>query len=280
MAETAFQTMYRDEWIAAFERDGSSLKSTVTTEAMIKGRIATFMTAQTSRESVTRGANGLIPATADNLTQSTVTLTEAHDLPQKTGYNIFAGQSDQRAIMQSQSRKVINRHIDDIILAAIAGGSVVINAVASIMTKQLVNRGITRLYQANVQNDGNVYGLLTPASWAHLSDVPDFASADYVGTKPMVEGAPQGGREMKRWLGVTWMVHTGLSGIGTSAAKNYIFHRDAVGYAYDKSDVQALADYNSEQDYSWARTSIYDGALLIQNSGVVVFNHDDSQYGA
>jgi hypothetical protein len=280
MAETAFQTMYRDEWIAAFERDGSSLKSTVTTEAMIKGRIATFLVSQSSREAVTRGANGLIAATADNLTQSTVTLAEAHDLPQKTGYNIFAGQSDQRAMMQTQSRKVINRHIDDIILAVINTGSVTINATASIMTKQLVNRGITRLYQANVQNDGNVYGLLTPAAWAHLSDVPDFASSDYVASKPMIEGAPQGGREMKRWLGVTWMVHTGLSGLGTSSAKCYIYHRDAVGYAYDKSDVQALAGYNQEQDYSWARTSIFDGALLIQNSGVVVFNHDDSQYGA
>ena len=279
MAETAFQVLYRDEWIAAFERDGSSLKNMCTTEAMIKGRQATFLVAQTSRESVTRGANGLIPATADNLTQSTVTLSEAHDLPQKTGFNIFAGQSDQRAIMQAQSRKVINRHIDDIILAQINTGSVVINATASIMTKALVNKGITRLGQANVDNDGMLCGLLTTAAWAHLSDVPDFASADYVNDKPLVDGKPMFGKELKRWLGVTWMVHNGLSGAGTSSAKCYIFHRNAVGYAYDRNDIQALAGYDEEQDYSWARTTIYDGALLIQNSGVVVFNHDDSQYG-
>lgn len=280
MAETAFQTLYRDEWIAGYERECSSLKSTVTTEAMFKGRQAIFLISQTSREAVTRGANGLIPATADNLSTVTVTMSEWHDLPQKTNFNIFVGQSDQRAMMQKQSHKVMCRHIDDVILAAIATGSVVINATASIMTKQLVNRAITRLYQANIPNDGDIYGLLTPAAWAHLSDVPDFASSDYVDNKPMVDGAPARGREMRRWLGVTWMVHTGLPGLGLSTAKNYIYHKGAIGYAHNSRDVQALSGYNDEQDYSWARTTVYDGALLIQNAGVVTINHDDSQYGA
>lgn len=280
MAETAFQTIYRSEWIAGFERDRSSLRNTVTTEARVNGHQAVFLTATSGREAVTRGANGLIAATADSLTQSTVTLSEAHDLPQKTDYNIVTGQSDQREIMQTESRKVINRHIDDIIIAAIATGSVVINSTASIMTKQLVNRAVTRLYQGNVPNDGLVYGLLTPAAWAHLSDVPDFASSEYVGDKPMPGGAPVGAIEMRRWLGVTWMVHTGLSGLGTSGAKCYLYHRNAVGWAYAKNEVEALAGYNEEQAYSWARTTIYDGALLLQNSGVVTLNHDDSQYGA
>ena len=281
MAETAFQTIYREEWIRAFERNRSSLRNTVTTEAHVRGRQAVFLVSQSSREAVTRGANGMIPATADNLSTATVTLTEAHDLPQKTDYNIVTGQSDQRGMMQEQSAKVIGRHIDDIIIAAIATGSIVINSTASIMTKQLVNRGTTRLFQANVPADGQVYGLLTPAAWSHLSDVPDFASSDYVGMeKPIVEGVPQQGLEMRRWLGVNWMIHNGLSGIGTSAAKCYLYSRNAVGWAYCKNEVEALAGYNDEQAYSWARTTIYDGALLLQNTGVVTFNHDDSQYGA
>ncbi|MDE2440027.1 MAG: hypothetical protein KGP14_03305 [Betaproteobacteria bacterium] len=280
MAETAFATVYKDEWVAAFERDKTSLRTVVTQGGQIRGRQAVFLIGQSSREAVTRGANGLIPATADNLSTQTVTLTESHDLSQKTDFNITVGQSDQRAIMQELSRKVINRSTDNKILTAIATGTQTINSTAAVMTKQLVNRGLTKLFNGNVQNDNNVFGLLTPAAWSHLSDIPDFASSDYVGTMPNVDGMPTGGVLMKNWLGVNWMVHTGLSGLGTSSGVCYAFHKSAVGWAYAKNETEALAGYNEEQAYSWARTSIYDGALLLQNSGVVIWNHDDSQYSS
>jgi hypothetical protein len=278
MADTAYQVLYRDEWIAGFERGQATMRRTVVTEAMVKGRQAVFLVATSGNASaVTRGNNGLIPARLDDLTQSTATLTESHDLSQKTGFNLFAGQSDQRAIMQSMNQKVINRSIDTKIITVLNTATVVANATASIMTKQLVNRALTTLYNANVENDGLIYGAITPAAWAHLSDIPDFASADYVSNKPNVEGAPSG-PEMKRWLGVTWFVHTLLPGTGTSAAKNFIYHRNSMGHAYDSGDIDAQADYDREQDYSWSRATIYDGAVLLQNSGIVVINHDDSAY--
>ncbi len=84
--------------------------------------------------------------------------------------------------------------------------------------------------------------------------------------------------EMKRWLGVTWFQHTGLPSRGTSSAKCFIYHRDSIGHAYDRGDVQAMAGYNEEQDYSWARSTIYDGAAKLQNTGIIVIAHDDSQY--
>ena len=274
MVATAFQTIYRDEWIAGFERDQATLRKTVTTEAMVKGQKATFLVATSNREAVTRGANGLIPASVDDLTQTTVTLEEAHDLPQKTGFNIFAGQSDQRAIMQKTSRGVINRAIDQAIIDQLSTATVTAGA-AAVITKAIVNTALTKLYNADVQNDGLIYGLLTPAAWAYLSDINAFASTDFVNNKPNVEGLPTG-PEMRRWLGVTWMSHTLLPGLGTAAAECFVFHKNAIGHAYDSRDVQALAGYHEEQDYSWARTSIYHGALKIQNSGIVKINHDDS----
>ena len=277
MADTAFQTMYRDEWIAAFERDQATLRRTVITEAMVKGQKATFLVATSNREAVTRGGNGLIPASLDDLTQSEATLVEKHDLSQKTGFNIFAGQSNQRAIMQELTRKVINRDIDNVIIAILESGTVNANTTASIMTKQLVNIALTKLYNANVPNDGMVFGVVTPAAWAHLSDIPDFASSDYVNAKPLVDGMPTG-PEMKRWNGVTWISHTGLTNAGTSSAECYLYHKNAIGHAYDSRDVQSLVGYDEEQDYSWARTSLYHGAVKLQNAGIVVIVHDDSQY--
>jgi len=91
-------------------------------------------------------------------------------------------------------------------------------------------------------------------------------------------GAPTAtGPQMTRWMGVNWIMHTGLPGMGTSSATCLLYHRSAVGHAYN--DIQALAGYDEEQDYSWARTTIYDGALLIQNSGVVLIHHKDDEIG-
>jgi hypothetical protein len=278
MATTAFQTLYRDEWIAAFERDKSTLRETTTRESMIRGRQAVFLVASSGSEAVTRGGNGLIPSTPLSLTQNTVTLAEAHSLKQMTGFNLFAGQSNQREIMQNMTRVEINRHVDDIIIDILTTGTVEPTATAGIMTKQLVTEATTLLWNGNVPNDGQVFGLLTPAAWGHLSDIPEFANSQFVGATPLVEGAPTMGKPMKNWLGVNWMMHTGLVGVGTATAECYIYHKSAIGYGYASGEIMASAGYDDEQDYSWARATVYDGALKLQNSGIVVINHDDSQY--
>jgi hypothetical protein len=38
--------------------------------------------------------------------------------------------------------------------------------------------------------------------------------------------------------------------------------------------------YDEEQDYSWARASVFMASKLLQNSGVVVINHDGSAFVA
>lgn len=279
MATTAFMSLYRDEWIAGFERDKTTLRETVTKESMIRGQSAVFLVAKTGSDAVTRGGNGLIPSTPLSLTQSTVTLTEKHSMKSITGFNIFAGQSNQREIMQTMTRKEINRSIDNQIITILATGTVTPTATAGIMTKQLVTQATTQLWNGFVNNDGNVWGLLTPAAWGHLSDIPEFASSDFVSAMPLTDGIPQmSPGTVKNWMGVKWMMHTGLTNAGLATAQCYIYHRDAIGYACSSAEIQAYADYMQEQDYSWSRATVYDGSLKLQNAGIVVINHDDTQY--
>ena len=99
MADSAAQTQYRDELVAAFEEGMSWLRQTTVTEAVIKGSVATFLVAGSGgATAVTRGLNGMIPARADDNTQLTATLTEWHDLVRKTRFNIFQSQGDQRRL--------------------------------------------------------------------------------------------------------------------------------------------------------------------------------------
>lgn len=269
MADVAFQTLYRREYIAEFERGDSSLRPYVTTEANVQGEKAVFLTSNSNREAVTRGSNGLIPAAVGSQTQYECVLSEYHDLPQTTAFDIMRAQADHRRIMQRESRMVINRKIDNLILTELNTGTIDTGS-ASVMTKRLATKALVTLWNANVPNDGNITVLLTPAAWGYMSEVPEFANADYVNDKPNVDGP-----RPKYWMNAYWMLHTGLTGVGTSAAKCIAFHRSAIGHAYNK-EIDARVGYDEEQDYYWTRTSVYMGAKLLQNAGVVIINHDDS----
>lgn len=282
MAITAPQIQYRDEFIAGFERHQALLRNTVTTETVIKGNQATFLVVDSgSASAVTRGVNGLIPARNDNNTQYTATLVEWHDLVEKTGFNIFESQGDQRGAMQMTSRAVLNRRIDSDILTELATAT---NDTGSAVTASLSLALYAKTILGNnaVPFDGNIYAAITPAFEAYLLQTKEFGSADYVPVKPVASGETAFTDQpmMYKWLGVNWIVHPGLSGAGTSAEKCFMYHRNAIGHAINTGDMTSLIGYEEKQDLSWARASAFLGSKLLQNSGVVVMNHDGSAFAA
>lgn len=278
MSDTAFQTQYRQEFIAQFEQRQSLLRNTTTTEAVIKGNTATFLVAGSGgATAVTRGVNGLIPARADSLTQDSASLSEWHDLVRKTNYNVFASQGNQRAIMQQSTMAVINRKIDQDIIAALQTGSVNTGAAAT-ASLSLVAKAKTKLGNAGVPWDGNVTFLVTPAFEGYLMQIDEFASRFYV-NKPPVPDADMAWRDKPLafvWFGAMWIVHPNLPGVGTAAEVCFAFHKSAIGHAVDSAGIESPVGYDEEQAYSWARASVTMGSALLQNSGVVIINHDGS----
>lgn len=274
MAETAFQKQYRQESISAFEFTQSMLRASCTTEMMRQGNEAIFLVAGSGdAEASTRGVNGLIPSRGDDLTQNTCTLVEYHDKVRKTRFNVFSSQSDQRKIMQETSAGVIHRKVDDIVLTELNTATVNTGAAAT-ASLNLVTHAQTILGNADVdiEEEDKMFGVISPAFRAYLLRDNSFASADYVDVKPLAGPA----KKMLRWAGVNWMVHSRVPGVGTNAEKCFLYHKDAIGCAMDTDNIAAVPGYNEEEDYSFARTSIFAGAKLLQNSGVVVMNHDGS----
>ena len=277
MASTAFQTLYRQEFVSAFEQRQSLLRASVTTSANINGNAAVFLVAGSGGASaVTRGVNGLIPARSDDLTQLTATLAEWHDLVQRTGFNVESSQGDARRIMQETTMGVINRKIDADIIAQLDEATNDTGA-STTGSLALVAKAMAILGNAEVQieDENNMFGVISPAMHAYLMQVSSFTSADYVEVKPFAGPF----RRYRRWYGVNWIVHPNVSGVGTSTEKCYIFHRDAIGHAVNK-DVRMAVGYDDEQDYSYARASVYMGSKLLQNTGVVQVKHDGSAYVA
>jgi hypothetical protein len=275
LADSAFVTKYRDSWIHGFEYKTSMLRSSCTTEASFKGNSAVFLVATSgSATYTTRGVNGLIPARADSQTQYTCTLTEKHDLVRKTGFNVTNSQGDQIRMMQETTMGTINRAIDDEILTAMSASSTTLG----VQTASLawVEKARSKLGNNDVPTEDieNLFAVVSPAVMAYLRQTPEWGSEDYTDVKPLVGPA----QKMLRKWGFNWIVSTRISGKGTAAEIVYFYHRDAIGSAFNKSDIDARADYDEEQDYSWARASVYSGAKLLQNGGVVKATHDGSAY--
>jgi hypothetical protein len=274
MAESAVQTQYRQEIVAAFEEDMSWLRQTTVTEAIVKGDRAVFLVAGSGGASaVTRGLNGLIPARADDMTQTTCTLTEWHDLARKTRWNIFTSQGDQRRLMQETTRMVLNRRLDADIITQLDTATNNLGAAAQI-SLAAIGKAVTTLGENEVptQEEDKMWAVATPAVRGYLMQTTEFSSADYVDVKYLNGPA----RRVARWAGFNWIFHPNLTGVGTSSEKCYFFHRNAIGSAFDSEGLNVAVGYDEEQDYSYARASAFTGAKLLQQSGIVQFLHDAS----
>jgi len=282
MADSAFQIQYRQEFVQAFEQHQSLLRETVTTEAVIKGNQAVFLVAGSGAASaVSRGINGRIPARGDSLTQNTATLGEWHDLVRKTGFNVFASQGNQRAIMQMTTMAVLNRKIDEQIVTELATGTVAIGTAAvTIPNVSLFQNARVKLSNAAIPWDSNITLLCQPSFLAYLEQAPEFANAQwvdmrpYAGTNPSWQDKPMA----YRWRNCLIVEHPNLPGKGTTSETSFLYHKSAIGHAMDTAGLQTPVGYFEEQDYSWARATAYMGAKLLQNAGVVVITADGSAY--
>lgn len=259
------------------------VRDSVTTEAVIKGNQATFLIVDSGgNRAVTRGTNGLIPSTPDSLTQTTATLAEYHDLRKATAFNIFASQGERNLYMQRNTMKVMNREIDYNILAELANATNDTGAAVP-ASLDMALYAKTILGNNDVPFDGNIWALITPAFEAYLYKQREFSDGNSFANSKVLPNADVAWKDQPgfyRWLGVNWIVHPNLTGAGTNAEVCFMYHKNAIGHAVDVAGMDVQVGYDAEQAYSWARTSLNMGSKLLQNSGVVVMNHDGSAFAA
>ena len=275
MAVQAAVTQFRKETVAAFRQERSLLSLTATKEFMTKGLTATFLVAgnTTNDIAVTRGQNGDIPYGSPSNTQVSATLVEYHVPEALTGFDIFASQGEQTVEMRRDVVAGINRKMDLVILAELAnatqdlasGGTLDISTIAIAKAKLGQNHVPT-------EEVDNMFGILSPGAYGYLEQTAEFTSGDYVEMKPY--NGPV--RKFFRWAGVNWITSSLVDGLGTSAEYLYIFHRRALGFAVNAGEEMIDADFNREQQRSWALASVYMAAKILQNTGIIKITHDSS----
>ena len=276
MAIEAAVIQYRQAFIDQFEGRASIFRAMATKESVIKGNTATFLIAGSGTDTaVTRGTNGQIPYGNPTNTQVSATLVEKHAPYELTGFNIFASQGDQKAIMRKASMSVINRDIDLVCLAELANATIDTGAYATASVAMVEK---AKAYLGNndipVEEEDNMFAVVSAGFMAYLRQTTEFASSDYVDVKPMVGPT----RKMLRWAGVNWAQSARVTGAGTSTELCYMFHRDAFGYAVNVGEDSIHIGYDEKQDTSWTRATIFHGPKILQNTGIVQMKHDGSAF--
>lgn len=286
---TALQVAYTSDIIADFARRKATLVQAVNTESLDQGGQLVFLVAGDGGfETVTRGANGLIPPVDDTQTQVTVTLYEDIAIQKKTRFNIFTSQAadQQSRLIRMNNMARVHRKQDARIIAALETGTQTLSggAVAA-MDFETASRLVAQLGEDDVGTDDDgmsLYCALTPAAYARLLGISSFASADYVnfgGDSPTTEGLPMNGR-WKHWMGINWCQHGGLTGKGSASATCLAWHKNAIGYTTGTGGIDAVLGYDDENDYTYGRATIFHGAVKLQNTGIWKFTHVDTNLPA
>jgi hypothetical protein len=277
--QSAFINSYRSETVAAFEQNYSLLRDATTREAVVKGNVAVFLVAGSGGVSaVTRGINGYLPFGVVNNAQLSCTLTEYHAPFETTDFNIFASQGDQKRIMQMASIAVLNRNIDKTILTELDTGATLHAGSATVGSVDVVERALTILgnNEVPVDEEENLFAIITPAMRSYLRQTTEFANGQYVEVKPYAGPI----RKMWRWAGINWITSVRITGIGTSSEKCYLLHKNAIGHAANSKEMEVDVGYERKQKNSWTNASLYHGAKTLQTAGIVQILHDGSGYVA
>lgn len=269
MAVDADMVLYDQEMVGAFQRKKSLLRPTCTTRGMNKGGSFVFdVYGDRTMTAVTRGATGDIPYGQTSQSQLTLTMEEWHAPLEKNGFNIFKAQGDQKRAMQDEVVYIANRKMDAQIITALETATVV-NTTAVAATYDFVMAAIVNLAQ-NDAGEGTITAVITPAFFGHLGKIKEFTSADFTDNK-MFSAKPM--ERTFKWCGIDWIIHTGLTGMGTAAETCFMYNSAAIGHALADGHPRHDADYEKKHDRSWARSTFFGGAKLLQNSGIIKLKH-------
>lgn len=277
MSIEAAMIQYKKDFVPAFEQKQSLLKLTTTKETVVQGNQATFLVSGSGGDTaVTRGTNGQIPYGNPTNNQSTATLVEKHAPYELTGFNVFASQGNQIQVMRNASIAVINRDIDLTLLAELANATQDFGSGTATLQTVTGAQAILGNNDVDVEEEDNMFAIISPAFRGYLMQTTEFASGDYVEMKPF--GGPA--RKMFRWMGINWLVSSRVTGLGTASEICYMYHRNAIGYAVNVGEEKIAAGYDEKQDTSWSRATVYHGAKILQNNGIVKITHDGSAFVA
>jgi hypothetical protein len=266
--DQVFAKQFQSEVHDAYQRQGSKLRPTVRSKSGVRGASTVFPIVGRGIAAA-KARNGSVPVM--NLSHSNVECYlqdyyagEWIDRLDELKTNI-----DERQVVANAGAYALGRKTDELIIAALdtatneAVGTAAGTGDTDGLTKAKVLKAFEMLGAADVPDDGNRFAIVGWKQWSDLLQIQEFANSNYVGDAEL----PWKGTQVKRWLGATWMPHSGLTKSG-SLRFCYFYHKTAIGHAVAQ-EVSTDITWHGDRAAFFVNNMMSQGASLIDPAGVV-----------
>jgi len=251
---TSFIQLYASEVKAAYQREGSLLRSAVRTREGVEGERIYFPKLGTGQATSKARHAEVEPMNLDH--QRVYADMEDYYAPEyiddldqaKTNFSL-------RAEYAKASAYALGRTTDQLVIDALDASTNTTSASISLANIAAVHK---RLTDRDVPADRDRFAIISPDSMEQLLQISEAASSDFTREQILVSGqAPT------FWMGFNWMVHTGLP----SGVRGYFFHRPSVGLGINQ-DVQTSVDWVPNRVAWLVNSWMSMGSVLIDEDGV------------
>ena len=266
--DQAFIKQYQAEVQEAYQRQGSKLRPLVRSKSDVRGASTIFQKVGRGTAAA-KARNGVVPVMNIDHTNVECFLQDYYAGDWVDRMDELKTNIDERAVVANAGAYALGRKTDELIIAAL--DSATTEAIGA-NSGETDNDGMTRakvllafqaLGNADVPDDGNRFAVVGWKQWSELLTIQEFANTQYMGPDEL----PWKGTQAKRWLGATWMPHSGLTKNG-ALRYCYFFHKTAVGHAA-AAEISTDVTWHGDRAAHFVNTMMSLGAVLVDNIGVV-----------
>jgi hypothetical protein len=258
--DQAFITQFESDVHLAYQRMGSKLRNTVRQVNGVTGSTVKFQKIGKGAAN-TKSRNGDVTGMEVAHTNVTATLTDHYAPEYIDKLDELKTNIDERQAVAQSAAYALGRKTDELIVAALDAGA---NSTQIADTSgALVKGDLLTLFEtmgsADVPEDGNRYLAMSPAGYADLFSITEFASSDFVGDQNLPFA---GGMTMKEFLGFKIFSTSAVAG-----GKNFAYHSSAIGLGVG-SDVQTEVNYVPQKVAHLVTAHMSMGAVGIDDNGI------------
>ena len=265
----AFIKQYEADVHIAYQRMGAKLRNTVRSKTSTTGAATVFQKAGTGT-AATKSRHGMVPVMNIEHTQVECGLEDYYAGDWLDKLDEIKTNVDERQTLVDAGAYALGRKTDEMILAAAAGATKSVGDYANGLTKNVLLAAFESLNAADVPDDGQRFGIVGPHQWNELLNINEFSSSDYAGDAfPWLKGT-----ETRKWMGIVWMMHSGLPLASTDDRDCFLWHKTAIGHAIG-SEVQSDITWHGDRAAWFVNNMMSQGAVLIDGNGVVKIKCDD-----
>ncbi|WP_376956506.1 phage capsid protein (plasmid) [Azospirillum sp. A26] len=249
--QQAFTKRFEREVHESYVRMGSKLRHTVRAKNNVQGEATTF-------QRVGKTGTDVLP-----LDPAVCELNDFYAGDWVDRLDELKTNVDERGIVANAGAYALGRKTDELIVLALNGSTNVVGRSDDGLTEEKAKLAVEALNSAGMTSHVPRHAIVGWKQWANLLNIADFAAADYVGTDEL----PWRGTQAKRWLGVLWMPHSGLTPNG-NVRICHLFHKNAVGHAAG-AEVKTDITWHGDRGAHYVNNMMKQGAALIDPAGVV-----------